>query len=42
MPVEDRQSLSKEIKQAVYDNWTIEGNAEIWAQAWERAMDRRQ
>lgn len=43
MSLSDEQyaHLSGTVRQAVVDGWTIEGNAEHWAQAWERARDRR-
>lgn len=37
--LEDPDAVRAEIWHAVRDNWTIEGNAERWAQAWERAVN---
>lgn len=41
MSLDERQDLSNEVKMAVAKYWTIEGRAEHWASAWERAIRRR-
>lgn len=39
---EGRSHMQNEVWAAVQRDWTIEGNAERWAQAWERALQREQ
>jgi glycosyltransferase involved in cell wall biosynthesis len=34
----ERSALAREV---VREKWTVEGNAELWANAWERAIRRR-
>jgi glycosyltransferase involved in cell wall biosynthesis len=41
MPEDDRRAMANLVWLAVEENWTIEGNAERWAAAWERAAARR-
>lgn len=38
---DEAQELGERSRKAVAANWTMEGNAENWAKAWERAYNRR-
>lgn len=41
MPPVERRALSELLVETVRQGWTIEGNAEAWADAWERAVKRK-
>lgn len=41
LPYNEQVQRSMEVWSEVQQRWTIEGNAELWAQAWERAIRRK-
>jgi glycosyltransferase involved in cell wall biosynthesis len=41
VPADERTDMSAALVELVKENWTIESNAERWAAAWQRAMNRK-